>query len=225
MKLKLGVSFALNCLIFLMAAIGFIFALVGVNMTGATNTDSGIIILRMFTVQSNLLMGLAALIMLVFEFGFASGKIGEIPPAVYAIKLALTSGVTLTFFVVLIFLAPNVKEGYFSVFTNTNLFYHLMLPVISIISFLFFENTKTIKFSQTIWGLAHLILYMVFYLVNGFMHVKKGVVEEIYDWYGFLRLEIWSIPISAVTLIAMCYGITCLLWRANKKLSDFPIRK
>ena len=85
---------------------------------------TGVGALKFFTVDSNILIGLSALITAIFEYkNIKSQK--EIPVKIYAFKLISTSSVTLTFLVTILYLAPIVETGYLSMFQNSNLFFIL----------------------------------------------------------------------------------------------------
>ena len=65
--------------------------------------------LRFFTVESNLFIGIVSLVFSLSEIKLLKGNIKEIPKINYILKLMATSAVGLTFFVVFVYLGPISK--------------------------------------------------------------------------------------------------------------------
>ena len=91
-------------------------------------------------------------------------------------------------------------------FKNSNLFYHLIIPLLSIITFTIFESTDKIKFKDTFVGIITMFIYSIFYLVNVLIHVENG-----------LQAAFVVIPI----MYLITYFISCGLWFLNKKISKY----
>ena len=218
MKRKLISSLTMNALIVLMTVVGFLLAFFGVNMTGHNYTVTGPIILVLFTYESNLLMIIPCSMLIVYEILILAGRRSDIPTFVYVTKLAFTVGVALTFFIVLIFLAPNNSNGFFASFANSNIFMHLLSPLFAMISFIFFENTSKIKFPLIFLGTVHTIAYMSVYAAFVFSHLIDGAIDPYYDFYGFFHFGIWTTPIIAIVFCSISSGISAGLWALNRKL-------
>lgn len=105
-------------------------------------------------------------------------------------------------------------------FTNSNLFYHFVIPLLSLITFLFFEGTDKIKFKYTFAGIIPMFLYGVFYSINVFTHLENGVVSPVYDWYGFLKNGVADVFFVIPVILGATYLISYLLWEFNKKLKE-----
>ena len=141
-----------------------------------------------FTVLSNLLVGVAALICLPFNFvGIAKKKL--LPKGIYVFKLIATTSVAVTF-VVATALLPILsgstipaQYGDFS-FQKVEFFMHLIVPVAAMVGFIFFDHTQKAKFPVTILAIIPVVLYGIFYILNYFLHFKS--VNDNYDWYGFV---------------------------------------
>ncbi len=216
---KIKIATVFNAAIFIMAVLGTVFTLFEVKMTGADNTTFGISAFKFFTVQSNVIMGVMSGVFTVYGILLLTKKISEIPKILYQLKLIFTVGVVLTFLTVVCYLAPIVDTGFFSLFTNANLFFHFLIPVCSAVVFLFFENRNDIPFYVTFIGLSHMFLYSVFYLTVVFTHMEGGVVPIEYDWYAFFAKGIWTGVIVCILILAVTYLISFLLWLINRKLS------
>lgn len=182
-------------------------------------TSSNLEAFKYFTVDSNVLAGLAALIFIVFQVLVARGKITAIPKAIYALKLAGTAGVTLTMLVTVCFLIPQFGEHWYILFMNNNLFFHLIIPLLCIISFCFFEPMGTYKLSASLFGLIPMILYGIAYTINIAAHLNGPAPLKDYDWYNFLDGKISNAIISVPVMILVTWLISLGLWAMNKHTS------
>ena len=216
------ISLVLNIIIVILVTLGSIFMISGFNFMAeeipliATKVEA----LKYYTVDSNILMGVISFIFIIYEILLLKNKIKEIPRFVYFLKLLATAGVTLTFLITAIFLAPFSTYSFFAFYQNSNLFFHFIIPILSIISFIFFESTNKIKFKDTILAILSMIIYAVFYIINALTHVENGKVSLDYDWYGFLRNGVNSIIYVIPVMLLITYAISLTLWESNKKLYE-----
>ena len=88
---------------------------------------------KFFTIDSNILLGISSLILLIFENKLMKNKIKEIPNWVYIFKMMSISAMFVTFIISLCFLAP--LYGFYGMYNNVNLFFHLIIPILGIISY------------------------------------------------------------------------------------------
>ena len=100
---------------------------------------------------------------------------------------------------------------------NSNLFCHLIIPVLSIINFTIFERTNKLKIKDTLYGIIPTVIYAVIYVTNLLLHVENGKVSPIYDWYWFVQNGIKYAIIVAPMIILISYIISLVLWKLNKK--------
>ena len=175
---------------------------------------------KFFTVDSNIFMGIVALLFAVKELRLSNGNKNEITTIDYILKLMATSGVGLTFFVVFAYLGPISKEGIMSMLMNSNLFFHLIIPVLSIITFVFFERSDKLNLKESIWGIIPTFLYGIFYLINVLIHMENGKVDFKYDWYWFVQSGVWTAFIVMPIIIVISYLISLILWKLNKVKVD-----
>ena len=173
--------------------------------------------LKFFTVQSNLLMGIVSLLFAIKEVKLLKEKIDDIPLKMYIFKLMAATAVGLTFSVVFLYLGHIAKGGIPSMLMNSNLFFHLIIPVISILNFIIFEKTDKIKFKYTFCGLIPTLLYGIYYLANVLLHIENGKVSTIYDWYWFVQNGVWTAVIVVPVIFILTYLISLIIWRCNKK--------
>lgn len=179
---------------------------------------------RMFTIQSNLLAGIAAGILVVLEIMILCGKKEKLPLWSRIVKMVTTIGVVVTCLVVvfyLSFVAVSMGYSYFVMFETYNLFFHLLTPIMAVLSFVFFERGKDIDFKYTFLNICHLVVYMIAYAINVFTHLDaNGKATRKYDWYYFVTGDLWLIIPEALALLIIGYGSGWLIWYFNRKYAE-----
>ena len=208
-------SLILNILITLLTIFASIIMFTGIKITHGAEPlleTSKIGMFKFFTVDSNIFMGLISLLFAIKEI-----KNEEITKNMYRLKLMSTTAVMLTFIVVFIYLGPISKDGIKSMLQNSNLFFHLIIPVLSIINLTLFEKTDKLKRKDTLYGIIPTVIYALFYLTNILIHVENGKVSPIYDWYWFVQGGLKTAIIVAPTIILITYIISLILWKLNRK--------
>ncbi len=171
---------------------------------------------KFFTVDSNLFMAMVALAFAIEEYKIIKGKVKSVSNKLYIFKLMSTTAVALTFLVVFIYLGPFSSGGIPSMIRNSNLFFHLLTPVLSIITFTSFEKTDKIAFKKVFCGLIPTLLYAIFYITNIIVHSNNGQVSPVYDWYWFVQRGTWTIVIIIPLFALITFGISYILWKLNK---------
>lgn len=219
---RIRLSIVSNILIFVFTVFATVAMFTGFQFMGGDLplAINGIEAFKYFTVESNVMMGIIALVFFIFEIRMLRKKTETIPTWIYDLKLIFTVGVTLTMLTTVVFLAPTTPFGYFSMFKNANLFYHFIIPLLSIITFLFFEGTNKIRFRYTFIGVVPMILYAVFYVWNVLSHAENGSINMIYDWYGFFAGGTSNIICVVPIMIGSTYLISYLLWYFNRKIGN-----
>ena len=218
---KIKISLILNYIIVIFTTIATICMLTGLKFMNGMEPVLEVSTLEMFcffTVDSNLLVGIVSLLFAIKEKKLLVGKIDEIPNKYYVLKLVGTAIVTLTFLVVVCYLARISKGGMMSMLQNSNLFFHLIIPLLSIITFCFFENTKKIKFKYVFWAIVPVLIYASFYLTNVLLHIENGKVDKKYDFYWFVQGGLYQIYFVLPLMFLIIFIIGLMLWYLNKKL-------
>ena len=128
-----------------------------------------------------------------------------------------TTAVGLTFIVVFTYLGPITEYGIKSMVMNSNLFFHLVTPVLSMITFMFFEKTDKLSSKDTFYGIIPMLLYAIYYVINIIINVENGKVSPIYDWYWFVQNGAWTIIVVLPIIILITYLISFILWKVNKE--------
>lgn len=215
MQVKKIISCVCNVSIFVLMIFGMYVLLKGIKFVDdpLILPQGPLEILKYYTIQSNILMGLISCVY--FIFSICNKKI---PLYLSVIKLMGTVGVSLTLFTVVFYLAPISSFGYFSLFTNSNFFFHFFIPVLSIITFCFFENDNKLSFKQTIIGMSTMFAYALFYTINVITHIENGAVSPQYDWYFFVHNGLWTIIISMPAMFLLTFLISFGLTKLNNKM-------
>ena len=214
---KYKISLILNIIIFMMVMIASIMMFTGFRfMPGEIILESNKLgMFKFFTVESNLFMGIISLLFAIYEIRLLKGSINEIPKYMYILKLMATTGVTLTFLVVFTYLGPLVGNIYLMIL-NSNLFFHLLVPLFSMITFIFFERNNKMSFKYSFYGLIPIIMYGLFYLINVLIHMDNGIVSPVYDFYWFVQNGVWTAIIVVPVMFIVSYLISLFLWKFNK---------
>lgn len=218
-KLNIKISLIFNIIIAIFTIIASIFMFTGFRFMDeeALLESTKLGMFKFFTVDSNIFMGIISIIFAVKEISLLRGKITYIPKTYYVLKLMATSAVALTFLVVFCYLGFIVEGGVVRLLKNTNLFFHLIIPVLSIFTFILFEKNKTLKIKDSLFGAIPAILYSIFYTINALTHIENGVVPIQYDFYAFVQGGLWQIAIVIPLMYILAYVISLTLWTFNRK--------
>ena len=222
MKRNLKTSIILNGIIFLLVILATIIMFTGFKfMHGAEpileTTKLGMF--KFFTVDSNILMGVVSLVFMICEIKLLNGNIKLISTRLYILKLMSTVAVSLTFFVAFGYFVPITNWKVLPMIMNSNLFFHLIIPVLSMITFMFFEKTNKLKFKYTFIGLIPTFIYGIYYLINVLIHMENFKVSPTYDFYRFVQNGVWTSVIVIPIIFIITYAISFILWRLNRKIN------
>ena len=143
--------------------------------------SSNLSMLKFFTVDSNMLMGIVSFIFVIKEYKILNGEKVSITLYDYILKLVSTTAVALTFFIVFAYLGPISEHGILSMIMNSNLFFHLLIPVLSIIDFILYEKNDLIKFKYTLFGIIPTFIYGIYYFSQVIIFEKPA-----FDLYRFV---------------------------------------
>ena len=219
---KIKISLILNIIIVLLVTLASIFMFTGFTfMPSKTLLEaSKIEMFKFFTVDSNILVGIVSLFLIIYEIKLLKGKIGHIPKKIYILKFIATSAVTLTFLTTLLFLAP--QYGFYAMYNNNNLFFHLIVPILALISYIFFEKYDN-KYKYAFLGIIPMFIYSIYYASMIIINLDKGGLTFKYDFYGFLQGNINNIYIVIPFIYLISYLISIVLiwlnikYKSNKK--------
>ena len=172
---------------------------------------------KYFTTDSNILVGIAALVMLLFNVARFIKPDARMPKWVSVFKYAGTSAVALTLITVVLFLGPVFSigvgiKGYLRMFEGNTLALHLTTPLLAIISLIFFERDNDFSLGDCL--IASLPAY-----VYGIVYFTLVVCLHVWtDWYNFtLGGKGYMIPIALVVMFLASFGISALLKKLRRQ--------
>ncbi len=186
-------SILLNCLIF---SITFVLTVFFFRKDGKWNATKGKRAFRFFTVQSNVLCALSALFLCFFPNSHW----------VWLLKYIGTAAVCVTMLTVLFYLGP--KAGYRKLLSGSDLFMHLITPLLALVSFSVFEK-RGMGFSEALWGLLPVVLYGSLYLYRIVIAPPEKAWE---DFYGFNQDGRYYLSMAAMFIgtFLICMGLMAL---------------
>ncbi len=162
-QLQAGVSALLNLFV-LAAVILAVLSRFPAVEDGESRFRHGAKTFRYFTTDSNLLAALACAVLLPFRLRVLFGGMAALPAWALTLKYVAVCAVTLTLLTVLCFLAPT--QGWGKMFGGSNLWLHLICPLLCILSFLFTDGGTLLPFSATFAALIPMGLYGAVYLAK-----------------------------------------------------------
>lgn len=221
MKTREKLSIILNSLIFVFTLFATISMIIGFKFMGQFEvlSERNFKSFKYFTVDSNVFAGLISLAYVIYKFTVCGKKSTKLPKAFYILKLAATTGVTLTMMVTVFYLAPTSNGNFLRYFINSNFFMHLITPLLCIISFIFFEAAEPQKLVMSIPGIIPMLLYSFFYTPNVLLHLEDGKPVKAYDWYNFLAAGAQSVWYVVPMLYVITWIFALGLWALNRKLA------
>ena len=212
-----------SALIVLLAAVGAVITFTGTKE--GLLTAAGLQNLKFFTVDSNLFLGLVCLadLALAVEDGRAAGKPGAgddspagdptgeltLPACVHPwldrLMYMAVVAVTLTFVIVAVAFGPAV--GYGLLYREANLFFHLVVPLLALVSFTVLRRARpaplrVIPLRETALAVMPAVIYGLYYTAVLLIY---GVRFPDTDWYGFAAGGVRGSVISAL-------GVLLLTW-------------
>lgn len=220
-KIRCIMSLIVNILIVLLTLCATIIMFTGFKFMNGVEPvleSTKIGVFKYFTVDSNVFAGIISLIFIFVNIAILKGKIKGISKTLYILKLTATAGVTLTFAVVFLYLGQIADGGVMSLLLNSNLFFHLIIPLLNIIDFVFFVKIDNPLYKYSFFGLLPMFIYSIFYTTNVLIHMNNGRVSPKYDWYWFVQNGICTMVIVIPIIILLTYVLSLLLVIFNKKI-------
>ena len=177
---KKKISILLNILIVFLEIIGFV-------ITYVINKKISI---EFYTEDSNILALITSSIFVIYMLNKK-----EIPRWLKLLKYATTICLSVTFIVVIFILAPMYNFNYpYLLFHNSLLYQHLLCPILSIITFIYFDNLGDFNIKDNFTSLSLTLLYAIILII---LNILKLVIGP----YPFLMVYEQSIIISIIWFI------------------------
>ena len=193
---KKDVSLLLNIILILLEIVGFI---VSIN-------KSHNLYLEYYTEESNLLALIVTTIFVIYSF-----KDKKIPKWLSELKFISNINLAITFVVVLLVLIPLGNFDFYTyLISGTMKYHHLMCPIISLVSFIFFDELGKYSKKDIYIGLSLTFMY-------GIVMIILNIIGEIVGPYPFLRIKEQTFYVSIIWFILM-FGLSYLIALFLKKL-------
>ena len=192
-----NINILINLLIIILEIMGFVLVF----------KEMGITSLEYYTEDSNLLLLLSSIIILI-----QISKNNEIPSWFKSFRYIAIVSTTLTLIIVLTVLSWTTELGlYHLLFHESMLYHHTLCPVLAILSFVFVERYDNL---HTIHGLYFTVVYGIIMIILNALKIVEGP-------YPFLLVHnqpiihsiIWTVLIFAIT-----YAISSILKKVNGKV-------
>ena len=210
-RLRSALSLVSNLLIFVIVAV-CIFALVFIP--DRPDFLPRYKVFRYYTTLSNVLAALAAVPMAVCAVRSLAGGGDRVPKVLSLLRYMSVSALTLTMMTAFCFLGPLF--GYTAVLTGANFWFHLIVPVLAIVSFLFFEPGADYPRKNPFAGIAGTLVYGAVYVrMVIFVGADRGGWP---DFYGFNIGERWYVTVLVILAANLLFARLLLLGR--EKVSE-----
>ena len=193
---------------------------VGVVMNLTTLYDEnfdhmGIRTFCMFTVNSNILMGISMFLVLPYAIDGLRKQYFRLPDWLVITLFVTTTALSLTFLISLFVLAP--VKGFVLIFTGSRFFLHGLCPILAILMFCFVLKDLHIRFRATFLCLIPVFVYAcVYYTLVKLVGEERGGWN---DFYGFLtRIPEWiSLSCFLPLTFAIAFGLRALHNRSRER--------
>lgn len=169
--------------------------------------------IKYYTIDSNLLALFSSILVLLY-LKKQKPRIIELLWYMSVIQL------TITFLVVVGILVPMTHfQWKFLLLEKTMLYYHLLCPVLSIITFLFFDEIKSFTKKESIKALSFTFGYSIIIVILNILRVVEGP-------YPFLMVYKQGVIVSIfwfVLILGLAYGISIGLSQIKNKIGKKKI--
>jgi len=164
-----------------------------------------------YTVDSNILMSLCGIFMIVFLLR-RKERLAR-PWSLFILASAVS--VSVTFVTVALFLAPGMAHsgrGYFTLFQDDNLFFHFLNPVLGCVDFIWFIPHRKFTVRECFFGIIPTAVYAVVYVLN------VVILETWPDIYNFTFGGHKGLaPVVVLVMLALAFAIALLLTRLHNR--------
>lgn len=219
-KLNALISLIMNSVLILMEIVVVTFAFTVPNFKGDVQ---GFTAFRYFTIDSNVLCGIVAILLVEYDSLILKGRKDRLPKYAVLLKFVVTVMITITFLTVICWLAP--VQGFDRMYGGISSCTHLLAPLVTMISFFCFEYERddTNLFIESLWGMIPVTIYAVIYLI---MVVVIGNDNGGWDdFYNFNNGGFWYLALIIMLVASYLFslGVLYLHRLIGKKLAPKEI--
>ncbi|MCB9498706.1 MAG: hypothetical protein H6687_02320 [Bacillales bacterium] len=173
---------------------------------------------RMFTNDGNIYTVIVSVIFVVTNVILLINKKENLPRFIHVLRLSSAVTEAVIFLVVVIILLPS--SGLFLLQGFSMLVLHVIVPILSVLSFLLFENyPKKAQLTGTILGSLPVVLYGVIAITLVILKVWTGFQIP----YPFLMVysnPVWLTILYIVGIFGGTFGLSFLLSFLNRKIQN-----
>lgn len=196
-------------LIFSVGIVACVFVAVVINLLASPNEfveEVGVKTFRMFTVLSNMLVAISVAMTIPFTIDGIRQRNYHLPRWIVNLIFISTTCVALTFIVSLTLLSAYAGFDRMML-SGSNLFLHTIVPIATIITFLFINVYHTVKFRATFYALIPILIYAIIYLISAIIIGKDNGGWR--DHYHFNEFIPWYFVF--IIIFVLVFGIATLL--------------
>ena len=196
MKTRIKVALTINILM-------IIFEIAG---TWISYSNSGISNLVFYTVDSNILAFISCVAFVIMCLMNKNSRAVSMLRYIATINLALTFTI-----VVFVFVPMCVPYGFDAVadilYRGPQIFHHVLCPILSFVSFAFFEENEIITRKNSAFAVAFTLLYAVVTLTLNILKVLEGPYPFLYVY----KQPVWASVMWFVLIPLIAYGYSLLI--------------
>ncbi len=194
MKDKEKIAFILNIVILILEIVGLLPSIY----------NHGFLMFTYYTQDSNFF---SLVVSLIFVITALKNKDREVSGWVKTLRFMATSNLMLTFLIVLTVLWPlsGPKGIIYLAFRGANLPYHVLCPILSFVSFIWFEDIKRISIGETVRNVIPTLCYAIVAVLLNWLRVIRGPYPFllVHDqpffmsviWFVLILGIAWFIPV------------------------------
>ena len=176
---------------------------------------------HMFTILSNMLMGVAAAMCIPYAVDGLRYDNYHLPRWIVNVLFTATTGVALTFLIALTVLSPMTSFQRMMFYSN-NILFHTINPILSILLFILINSDHRVPLKSSLYAISPVVFYAVLYFVLVFM-----IGEENGGWRDHYQINTITpyipLPFVMLGMILIAFGVATLLRLAHNKVHE--IRK
>ena len=179
-----------------------------------SHVNGGFYSLVYYTEQSNILALISSSIILIYLLNNKT-----IPRYLSLFRLVTTVSLLVTFLVVIFILAPMFNFNYgWLLFSGASLYMHLLCPLLSVISFIYFENHSFNNKYDSLIGIIFTIIYAIIAIVLNILRIIEGP-------YPFLLVYENSVIVSIIWCVLILGGSYLISMGLLKLKKKYGVRK
>ena len=205
----------LDIVTFVLMVLGITFSIFDVRFMVDLPRLSTLPILMTFTGLSNVFIGVVCLLCALYRI---IKKERVLSKALFVLKIIALADITITFIITATYLSFSLGNEWWRLYINNNIFNHLLTPLLSIVTFIIFEQYVEINWKLCFLCFIPLSLYGFVYLDNVYTHLTPdGKTSLDYDIYGFCRFGVGILILFLIGFLATSFGLTFLYRLINKQ--------